>query len=199
MVKNPPANTGDSGSISESGRSPGGGNGNLLQYSCLENPMDRGAWRAAVHGVPKSRTSLSERARMHTGGSLPLGTQGPQFPCSCLPASDAVVPELFSPLVCLALALGLARIHLFPTLKTHPLPSTSPSHDTLHSTANNTSFYMENTKTGSHLLKDVSTSQSEIRHHLSPILHHHHAGRTHTHTHTHTHTPVLLPDFPKPV
>ena len=74
VVKNPPANKGDSGSISELGRSPGGGNGNPLQYSCLENPMDRGAWRAAVHGVPKSRTSLSERARMHTGGSLPLGT-----------------------------------------------------------------------------------------------------------------------------
>jgi len=41
----------DSGSISGSGRFPGGGHGNPLQYSCLENPMDRGAWRAAVHGV----------------------------------------------------------------------------------------------------------------------------------------------------
>ena len=46
--------TGDTGSIPGSGRSPGGGNGNLLQYSCLENPMDRGAWRATVHGVSKS-------------------------------------------------------------------------------------------------------------------------------------------------
>ena len=47
MVKNPPANAGDirdKGSIPGSGRSPGGGNGNLLQYSCLENSMDRGAW-----------------------------------------------------------------------------------------------------------------------------------------------------------
>ena len=51
VVKNPPANAGDSrdaGSISGSGRSPGGGYDNLLQYSCLENPMDRGAWRATV-------------------------------------------------------------------------------------------------------------------------------------------------------
>ena len=54
MVKNPPANEGDirvAGSIPESGRSPGGGHGNLLQYSCLENPMDRGAGQATVHGV----------------------------------------------------------------------------------------------------------------------------------------------------
>ena len=43
-------------------RSPGEGNGNPLQYSCLENPMDRGAWRAIVHGVAKSRTRLSEFA-----------------------------------------------------------------------------------------------------------------------------------------
>ena len=50
---------GDVGSIHGLGRSPGGGNGNPLQYSCLENPMDRGAWWAAVHGVAKSRTRLS--------------------------------------------------------------------------------------------------------------------------------------------
>ena len=55
-VKNVPANAGDAGLIPESGRSPGGGNGNPLQYSCLENPMDRGAWGATVHGVAKSRT-----------------------------------------------------------------------------------------------------------------------------------------------
>ena len=63
IVKNPPANAGDvrdSGLIPGSGRSPGGGHGNPLQYSCLENPMDRGAWWAAVHGVPKSRTRLKQ-------------------------------------------------------------------------------------------------------------------------------------------
>ena len=54
VVKNPPANVGDVGSVPGSGRSPGEGNGNPLQYSCLENPMDRGAWQARVHGVAKS-------------------------------------------------------------------------------------------------------------------------------------------------
>ena len=52
-VKNPLANVGDMGSIPGWGRSPGGGNGNPLQYSCLENPMDRGAWCATVHGGHK--------------------------------------------------------------------------------------------------------------------------------------------------
>ena len=52
-------NVGDLGSIPGSGRSPGEGNDNPLQYSCLENPMDRGAWWATVHGVAKSQTQLS--------------------------------------------------------------------------------------------------------------------------------------------
>ena len=57
VVKNPPAKAGDirdTGSIPGSGRSPGEGNGNPLQYSCLKNPMDRGAWWATVHGVAQS-------------------------------------------------------------------------------------------------------------------------------------------------
>ena len=58
LVKKLPANAGDTGSIPESGRSPGGGCGNPLQYSCLENPMDRGAWWATVHRVSKSWTRL---------------------------------------------------------------------------------------------------------------------------------------------
>ena len=52
-------NTGDSGLIPGSGRSPGEGNGSPLQSSCLENPMDRGAWWSTVHGVTKSQTRLS--------------------------------------------------------------------------------------------------------------------------------------------
>ena len=61
VVKNLPANAGDirdSGSIPGSGRSPGGGPGNPLQYSCLKNAMDRGAWQATVHRVAKSQTQL---------------------------------------------------------------------------------------------------------------------------------------------
>ena len=53
VVKNPPANAGDVGLTPGLGRSPGVGNGNPLQYSCLGNPMDRGAWWAIVHGVTK--------------------------------------------------------------------------------------------------------------------------------------------------
>ena len=56
VAKNPPANAGDKGSIPETGRSPGGGHGDPLQYSCLENPMERGAWQATVHRVTQSWT-----------------------------------------------------------------------------------------------------------------------------------------------
>ena len=68
MVKNPPANAGDitdTGSIPGPGRSPGGGRGNPFQYSCLENPTDRGAWWATVHRVTKSPTCL-KRLNTHT-------------------------------------------------------------------------------------------------------------------------------------
>ena len=63
MVKHLPANAGnirDVDSIPGSGRSPGGGHGNPLQYSCLENPTDRGVWQATVHMVAKSRTQLKQ-------------------------------------------------------------------------------------------------------------------------------------------
>ena len=63
VVMNPLADagaTGDMGSIPGSGKSPGGGHGNPLQYSCLENPMDRGAWQATVYGVTKNWTRLSD-------------------------------------------------------------------------------------------------------------------------------------------
>ena len=70
MVKNPPANAGDACWIPGSGRSPRGGHGNLLQYPCLENPMDRGAWQATVHRVAKSWTRL-KRLSMHTLPYIP--------------------------------------------------------------------------------------------------------------------------------
>ena len=68
VVKNPPANAGDIidvDSILGSGRSPGGGHGNPLQYSNLENPMDRGTWKATVHRVTKSQIQL-KRLSVHT-------------------------------------------------------------------------------------------------------------------------------------
>ena len=60
MVKASAYNVGDLGSIPGLGRSTGEGNGNPLQYSCLENPMERGAWQATVHWVTKSQTRLSD-------------------------------------------------------------------------------------------------------------------------------------------
>ena len=60
MVKNPAASAGDTGLIPGSGRSPGEGNSNPLQYSCLGNPMDSGAWWATVHGVAKELGTLGD-------------------------------------------------------------------------------------------------------------------------------------------
>ena len=71
-VKVSACNAGDTGSIPGSGRSPGGGHGNPLQYCCLENPKDRGAWRATVHRVTKSWTQRSEWAHIHEIQALPL-------------------------------------------------------------------------------------------------------------------------------
>ena len=68
--KNLPASAGDSDFISGLGRSPGEGNGNPLQYSCLENSMDRGAWQAAVHEVAESRTRLSDQTTTEFDNSL---------------------------------------------------------------------------------------------------------------------------------
>ena len=61
MVKNPPAIAGDTDSIPNLGLSPGEGNGNPLQYSCLENPMHRGAWQATVHGFARVRHDLATK------------------------------------------------------------------------------------------------------------------------------------------
>ena len=60
VVKNPPANAGDAGSVPGSGRFPGGGNGNPLQYTCSQNPMDEGAWQATVHKAAKSQSDTTE-------------------------------------------------------------------------------------------------------------------------------------------
>ena len=82
VVKNSPPNSRDLkdvGSILELGRSHGGGHGNPLQYSCLENPMDKGAWKARVHRVPKSRTWpkwLSTHVVVHLVGTQDIFLEG---------------------------------------------------------------------------------------------------------------------------
>ena len=74
LLKAALANAGDSSSILMWGISPGGGNGNPFQYSCLGNPMDRGAWRAAVLGVAKNQTGLSTHAPTHAVSKHPALT-----------------------------------------------------------------------------------------------------------------------------
>ena len=100
MVKNPPANAGDAGLIPGWGRSPGEGNDNPLQYSCLGNPMDRGGWRAAVRGVTKTPTRLSTQAhqthKLHSLGldvffascGVSLALELCQALGSCVPALE---------------------------------------------------------------------------------------------------------------
>ena len=69
MVKNLPANAGNTGEVDSTpgwGQPPGEGNGNSLQYCCLESPMDRGAWQATVHRVAKSQAQLSAHTHTHT-------------------------------------------------------------------------------------------------------------------------------------
>ena len=76
VVKNPPANVGDTGLIPGWGRSAGGGNGNPLQYSCLENPMDSRAWRVTVHGsqrITQQSTPTQSGKVTVTQSSISLG------------------------------------------------------------------------------------------------------------------------------
>ena len=80
VLKNLPANAGDvrdAGSIPGSGRSPGRGHGNPLQYSCLKNPMDRGAWRATAHSVAQNRTRLSDLAAAAAAAAWLIVGEGP--------------------------------------------------------------------------------------------------------------------------
>ena len=81
VVENPPANEGDAGSISGSGRAPGDGNGNPFQYSCLGNPIDRGAWRATVHGIAKRWTRLKVTEHAHEFHNQQSRGKMAQFQC----------------------------------------------------------------------------------------------------------------------
>ena len=82
VMKNPPASTGDAGSIPGLGGSPGGGNGNPLQYSCLGNPMDRGAWWATVHGITKESDTMKDKSPHTHTHSCPLTHLPLDFPIS---------------------------------------------------------------------------------------------------------------------
>ena len=96
VVKNLPANAGDvrvAGSIPGLGSSSGEGNGNPLQYACLENPMDGGAWRATVHRVTKSRTRLKQFST-HTFMRLYVSHSSE---CMSIPISQFVPPSLSLP------------------------------------------------------------------------------------------------------
>ena len=99
MGKEPACDAGDMGSIPGSGRSPGGRQGNPLQYSCLESPMDRGAWWATVHGVAESRTRLKWPGKQDL--LLPLcafGQHIPQMFDRCSRKAAPGSPACFQPL-----------------------------------------------------------------------------------------------------
>ena len=85
MVKNPPAKGGDMSLICGLGRSPGAGNGNLLQFSCLRNPMDRGAWQATVHEVAKDSDTteqLTLSLSFYLCKAFPGGSVGEESACN---------------------------------------------------------------------------------------------------------------------
>ena len=77
MVKNPPAYVGDAGSIPELSSTPGGGNGNPFQYSCLGNPMDKEAWQAIVYGVTKE----SDISAGHSEATVSASAKGTATAC----------------------------------------------------------------------------------------------------------------------
>ena len=105
VVKNPPLIAGDAGDSDLTlglGRSPEGGNGNPFQYSCLENAMDRRAWRATVHGVAKCQTRLSDWAHTSPSGSSPVQAQSqntlgsPSSGPKPTPVLDSISPHQLS-------------------------------------------------------------------------------------------------------
>ena len=87
-------NAGELSSVPKLGRSPGGVNGNPLQYSCLENPMDRGAWQATVHGITKSWTRLSDFHFTFIQRGFPSGTNGKEPACNAEVRDTGSIPGL---------------------------------------------------------------------------------------------------------
>ena len=126
VVKNPPASAGDMGSIPVLGRSLGIGNGNPLQYSCLENPMEGGAWWATVHGVTKSWTRLSTHTHIptvHATSTEWTFTRGCISPCLLWdpePSVSSSLPKGPSPLPCPP--GSRAHLELFILVSAFPTP-----------------------------------------------------------------------------
>ena len=138
MVKNPSANAGDvrdTGSIPGSQRSPGEGNGNPLQYSCPENPTDRGAWWATVHRVAQSQTRLKQLG-MHVGIQGASGASDPVARlCILALCPSLALPLCFSPFTLCSSPhrldgrhpYGLAAYQFFwPNIYTFLSPTRSP-------------------------------------------------------------------------
>ena len=98
-----------------SGRSPGGGNGNSLQYSCLGNPMDGGDWWATVHGVPKSRTRFSDKTTKQRSQAQTLPSSSPTLPATLSSHTD--MEPLFS---CSSRSWSLSHSWQVPSLQDSP-------------------------------------------------------------------------------
>ena len=128
VVKNPPANAGDVGS----GRSPGGGNGNLFQCSCLENPMDWGAWWAIAHGVTKSWSWLSGWAQTDIISSVTRHILSHGSEHTLLTAKpDTLTGSLTSQTT---RHHSLIHVDTFPKERLLAMESNSPSHPPINST-----------------------------------------------------------------
>ena len=129
VVKNSPANVGDVrvvGSIPGSGRSPGGGHGNPLQYFCLKNPMDRGNWQATIHGITKSwtRLSLHTHTHTHTHPTQAVITEVAGI-CQASHSRGFLAPNILSSVLCINLLLPQQQ-NLYRMFPPRPMPPPLP-------------------------------------------------------------------------
>ena len=125
MVNNPSASAGDIryvGLIPGSGRSPGGGHGNPLQYFCLKNPMDRGNWQATIHGITKSWTRLSLHTHTHPTQAVITEVAGI---CQASHSRGFLAPNILSSVLCINLLLPQQQ-NLYRMFPPRPMPPPLP-------------------------------------------------------------------------